>query len=72
MFNYDSTANYMDNIDSCYYTLILHDLVGNGWVGSRLEIYQEDTTAFIMTSGLNQTYSIQLKAPELVKVKFFC
>ena len=71
MFNYDSTANYMDNIDSCYYTLILHDLVGNGWVGSRLEIYQEDTTAFIMTSGLNQTYSIQLRAPELVKVKFF-
>ncbi len=71
MFNYDSTANYMDNIDSCDYTLILHDLVGNGWVGSRLEIYQEDTTTFIMTSGLNQIYTIQLKAPELVRAKFF-
>jgi len=71
MFNYDSLANTMDYIDSCYYTLILHDLVGNGWVGSRLEIYQDDTSQFVMTSGSNQVYSIQLKAPELVKVKFF-
>ena len=71
MFNYDSTANTMDYIDSCNYTLILHDLVGNGWVGSKLEIYQDDTTEFIMTSGFNQTYAIQLNAPKLVKAKFF-
>ena len=71
MFNYDSIANTMDNVDSCYYTLILHDLVGNGWVGSRLDIYQDDTTEFVMTSGSNQTYTIQLKAPEEVRVKFF-
>ena len=71
MFNYDSTANYMDYIDSCDYTLILHDLVGNGWVGSRLEIYQDDTTQFVMTGGLNQTYTIQLRAPEIVRAKFF-
>ena len=71
MFNYDSVANTMDNIDSCNYTLILHDLVGNGWVGSRLDIYQDDTTEFVMTSGSNQTYMIQLKAPEEVRVKFF-
>ena len=71
MFNYDSTANYMDYIDSCDYTLILHDLVGNGWVGSRLEIYQDDTTQFVMTSGLNQTYTVRLRAPELVRAKFF-
>jgi len=71
MFNYNSTANTMDNIDSCDYTLILHDLVGNGWVGSRLEIYQDDTTEFIMTSGSNQTYTIQLNAPKLVQAKFF-
>ena len=68
---YDSLANYMDYIDSCDYTLILHDLVGNGWVGSRLDIYQDDTTQFVMTSGSNQTFTIQLKAPEEVKVKFF-
>ena len=71
MFNYDSTANTMDYIDSCDYTLILHDLVGNGWVGSRLEIYQDDTTEFIMTSGSSQTFTIQLNAPESVKAKFF-
>ena len=71
MFNYDSTANTMDYIDSCDYTLVLHDLAGNGWVGSRLEIYQDDTSQFVMTSGFNQTYTLQLKAPEIVKAKFF-
>ena len=71
MFNYDSTANTMDYIDSCDYTLILHDLAGNGWVGSRLEIYQDDTSQFVMTSGFNQTYTLQLKAPKLVRAKFF-
>ena len=71
MFNYDSTANTMDYIDSCDYTLILHDLAGNGWVGSRLEIYQDDTSQFVMTSGFDQTYTLQLKAPKLVRAKFF-
>jgi len=72
MFNYDSTANTMDYIDSCDYTLILHDLVGNGWVGSKLEIYQDDTTIFAMTnSGSNQYFTIRLNAPEVVKAKFF-
>ena len=74
MFNYDSTANTMDYVDSCDYTLILHDLVGNGWVGSRLEIYQEDkdTSIFFMTqASLNQQFSINLYAPEEVQAKFF-
>jgi len=72
MFNYDPTANTMDYVDSCDYTLILHDLVGNGWVGSKLEIYQDDTTVFYMTGyGNNQTFTIQLNAPEIVKAKFF-
>ena len=72
MFNYDSTANTMDYIDSCGYTLILHDLVGNGWVGSRLEIYQDDTSIFYMNGyGFNQIYTIQLSAPKLVQAKFF-
>ncbi len=72
MFNYDSTANYMDYIDSCNYTLILHDLVGNGWIGSRLEIYQDDTTIFYMSGpGNNQFFNIELKAPEAVSAKFF-
>lgn len=71
MFNYDSTANHMDYIDSCDYTLTLLDHGGNGWVGSRLEIYQEDTTQFVMTSGFSQTYNIELKSPDLVEAKFF-
>ena len=74
MFNYDPLANTMDYIDSCDYTLILHDLVGNGWVGSKLEIYQEDkdTAVFYMTNAsANQTFSINLYAPEVVQAKFF-
>tara|TARA_R100000697_G_scaffold36183_2_gene48031 strand:- start:2091 stop:4781 length:2691 start_codon:yes stop_codon:yes gene_type:complete len=74
MFNYDPVANYMDYIDSCDYTLILHDLVGNGWVGSKLEIYQEDkdTLEFHMSQpGLNQYFSVNLHAPDEVNVKFF-
>ena len=72
MFNYDSIANTMDYIDSCDYTLILHDLVGNGWIGSRLEIYQTDTNIFYMSgSGMNQYFTIQLNAPKEVSAKFF-
>ena len=73
MFNYDSTANTMDYIDSCDYTLVLHDLVGNGWIGSRLEIYQGgDTDVFYMSApGSNQIFTIQLDAPDQVAAKFF-
>ena len=74
MFNYDPLANTMDYIDSCDYTLILHDLVGNGWVGSKVEIYQEDkdTAVFFMTQqSLNQAFSLNLYAPEQVHAKFF-
>ena len=74
MFNYDPLANTMDYIDSCDYTLILHDLVGNGWIGSKLEIYQEDrdTSVFYMTnSNNNQYFSLNLYAPEEVQAKFF-
>ena len=70
-FNYDSTANYMDYVDSCYFNLTLHDLAGNGWVGSRLEVYQDDTTEHVLLSGFSQTTSIVLNAPEQVKFKFF-
>ena len=70
MFNYDSIANTMDYIDSCTYTLTLFDLAGNGWVGSSLNIYQEDTTSYNLGSGFNQTFYITLNAPELVKAKF--
>ena len=51
MFNYDSLANTMNMIDSCDYTLILHDLMGNGWVGSKLTIYADDTTDYFHNGG---------------------
>jgi len=73
MYNYDSLANAMDNIAQCTYDLILHDLIGNGWVGTVLEIYQEDdTTSFTMTNGgFNQAFTIDLYAPAPVSAKLF-
>ena len=71
MYNYDSSANTMDMIDSCGYTLILHDLMGNGWVGSKLTIYADDTTDYFHTGGFNEIYNIGLRAPIPITVKFF-
>jgi len=73
MYNYDSLANAMDNIAQCTYDLILHDLIGNGWIGTVLEIYQEDdTTSFAMTNGgFNQAFTIDLYAPAPVSAKLF-
>tara|TARA_R110002012_G_scaffold1455_19_gene6222 strand:- start:13563 stop:16133 length:2571 start_codon:yes stop_codon:yes gene_type:complete len=73
MYNYDPIANTMEDIDSCGYTLILHDLIGNGWVGTRLEIWQDaDTSIFIMTSqSFNQTFDLGLYAPAEVNAKLF-
>ena len=72
MYNYDPLANAMDNIVQCTYNLILHDLIGNGWVfGTVLEIYQEDdTTAFFMTNGgFNQAFTVDLYAVGEVSAK---
>jgi len=73
MYNYDSLANSMDNIDQCTYDLILHDLIGNGWIATTLEIYQEDdTTSFTMTNGgFNESFTIDLYAPTEVSAKLF-
>ena len=71
MFNYDPVANTMDYIDSCTYTLTLFDLAGNGWVGSRLDILQGDTTSYILGSGFSETFYLTLNAPEIVQAKFF-
>jgi len=73
MYNYDSLANSMEYIDQCNYDLILHDLVGNGWVGTRLEIWQDaDTSIFYMNNGgFNQAYNLDLYAPEEVYIKLF-
>jgi hypothetical protein len=71
MYNYDPLANTMDMIDSCDYTLILHDLMGNGWVGSSLKIYADDTTEYYNVNGFDDIYSVSLRAPQLVNIQFF-
>jgi len=73
MYNYDPVANAMEDIDSCGYTLILHDLVGNGWVGTRLEIWQDaDTSVFYMNQAVfNQSFNLGLYAPDEVHAKLF-
>jgi hypothetical protein len=73
MYNYDPLANAMEDIDSCGYTLILHDLVGNGWVGTRLEIWQDaDTSVFYMNQpAFNQVFNLGLYAPDEVYAKLF-
>jgi len=71
MFNWDPNANTMDMIDSCDYTLVLHDLMGNGWVGSSLKIYADDTTEYYNTGGFNDIYSVSLRAPQLISMQFF-
>ena len=43
MYNWDPYANTMDLIDTCVFKLVLHDLMGNGWVGSNLKIMSPDT-----------------------------
>jgi len=71
MFNYDSIANTMNMIDSCDYSLILHDLMGNGWVGSSLKLYADDTTEYYNTGGFDDIYSVNLKAPRPISFQFF-
>jgi hypothetical protein len=72
MFNYDSLANSMEYIAQCPYELVLYDLVGNGWVGTTLEIYQNnDTTAFALDSGYSQTFYLDLCAPAEVSAMLF-
>jgi len=71
MYNYDSMANTMNMIDSCDYTLVLHDLMGNGWVGSSLKLYAEDTTEYYNAGGFNDIYNIGLKAPRPITFQFF-
>ena len=45
--------------------------MGNGWVGSKLTIYAEDTTDYYHTGGFNKIYNIPLKAPRPITIKFF-
>jgi len=71
MFNYDSSANTMELIDTCVYTLILHDLMGNGWVGSNLELVHPDTSYNFTHNGtFSDVHYVGLTAPDPIRFIF--
>ena len=71
MFNYDPNANTMDLIPQCEFTLVLHDLMGNGWVGSNLELLLPDTSfVFTHTGGFNDEYQFTIDAPDPATFRF--
>ena len=71
MYNYDPNANTMELIDTCVYTLILHDLMGNGWVGSHLKLIHPDTMyQFTHTGTFNDIYYVGLTAPDPITFRF--
>ena len=70
-YNYDSLANTMDLIPQCEFTLILHDLMGNGWVGSNLQLELPDTSFnFTHTGGFNDEYQFTIDAPDPAVFRF--
>ena len=73
MYNYDSNANTMALIPNCDYVLTLYDLIGDGWVGSYLEVTQ-DTNVYqfwIDTTAYTQDFIINLKSPMPVEFRFY-
>ena len=72
MYNYDPNANTMALINNCDYTLTLYDLIGDGWVGSYLEVKQDTNVYqfYIDTAAYTQDFTINLNAPQLVEFKF--
>ena len=73
MYNYDSNANTMALIPNCDYVLTLYDLIGDGWVGSYLEVTQ-DTNVYqfwIDTIAYTQDFIINLKSPMPVEFRFY-
>ena len=73
MYNYDPSANTMALINNCDYTLTLYDLIGDGWVGSYLEVKQDTNVYqfYIDTAAYTQDFTINLNAPQLVEFKFY-
>jgi len=71
MYNYDPLANTMDLIDTCVFTLVLHDLMGNGWVGSTLRLLHPDTSYNFTHSGsFTDIHYVGLTAPDPIAFVF--
>jgi len=73
MYNYDSNANTMALIPNCDFVLTLYDLIGDGWVGSYLEVTQDTNVYqfFIDTAAYTQDFIINLKSPMPVEFRFY-
>ena len=73
MYNYDLNANTMALIPNCDYVLTLYDLIGDGWVGSYLEVKQDTNEwyYYIDTALFQQDFVINLESPMPVEFKFF-
>jgi len=72
MYNYDAQANMMALIPNCDYVLTLTDLVGDGWVGSSLEVKQDTNVWYFSldTAAFSNDYTINLSSPQQVSFKF--
>ena len=72
MYNYDPLANTMALIPNCDYVLTLTDLVGDGWVGSTLEVKQDTNVWYFSldTAAFSNDYIINLESPKPVSFKF--
>ena len=72
MYNYDPYANTMALIPNCDYTLTLTDLLGDGWVGSSLEVKQDTNVWYFSldTALFSNDYTINLESPKPVSFKF--
>jgi hypothetical protein len=72
MYNYDVLANTMALVPNCDYTLTLYDLVGDGWVGSYLEVTQDtNVSTYYLDDGFSTDTLINLNSPQPVEFKFY-
>ena len=73
MYNYDSLANTMALIPNCDFTLTLYDLIGDGWVGSYLEVTQDTNVQqfYLDTAAFTKDFTINLNAPQKVEFRFY-
>ena len=72
MFNYDSIANTMALVSNCDFTLTMLDLIGDGWVGSYLEIKQDtNINIYYLADGFSADTLINLNSPQPVEIKFY-
>ena len=73
MYNYDSLANTMALIPNCDFTLTLYDLIGDGWVGSYLEVTQDTNVQqfYLDTAAYTKDFTINLNAPQKVEFRFY-